>query len=50
MIGINIILLILLLLQEIKIFNKLVRDGMASVIDLGNNRIMVVTEGVEDEK
>ena len=30
--------------------NKLVRDGMASVIDLGNNRIMVVTEGVEDEK
>ncbi len=27
---------------------KLCRDGMASVIDLGNNRIMVVTEGVED--
>ena len=23
---------------------------MASVIDLGNNRIMVITEGVEDEK
>lgn len=29
---------------------KLVRDGMASVIGLGNNRIMVVTEGVEDER
>ena len=29
---------------------KLVRDGMASVIDLGNNRIMVVTEGIEDEE
>ena len=27
---------------------KLCRDGMATVIDLGNNRIMVVTEGVED--
>lgn len=33
--------------RDIKI-EKLVRDGMASVIDLGNNRIMVVTEGVED--
>ena len=29
--------------------NKLCRDGMATVIDLGNNRIMLVTEGVEDE-
>lgn len=28
---------------------KLCRDGMASVINLGNNRIMVVTEGVEDD-
>ena len=28
--------------------SKLCRDGMATVIDLGNNRIMVVTEGVED--
>ena len=28
--------------------SKLCRDGMASVIDLGSNRIMVVTEGVED--
>ena len=27
---------------------NLCRDGMASVIDLGNNRIMVVTEGVEE--
>ena len=23
---------------------------MASVVDLGNNRIMVVTEGIEDNK
>ena len=29
--------------------NKFIRDGMASVIDLGNNRIMVVTEGIEDD-
>ena len=29
---------------------KVCRDGMASVIDLGNNRIMVVTEGVEDQE
>jgi len=28
--------------------NKLVRDGMPTVINLNNNRIMVVTEGVED--
>ena len=28
--------------------SKLCRDGMASVIDLGNNRIMVVTEGIEN--
>lgn len=28
--------------------NKLCRDGMPTVIDLGNNRIMVVSEGVED--
>ena len=28
--------------------SKLCRDGMATVIDLGNNRIMLVTEGVED--
>ena len=28
--------------------SKLVRDGMASVVDLGNNRIMLVTEGIED--
>ena len=28
--------------------SKFVRDGMASVVDLGNNRIMVVTEGIED--
>ena len=28
--------------------SKLCRDGMASVIYLGNNRIMVVTEGIED--
>ena len=27
---------------------QLCRDGMATVIDLGNNRIMLVTEGVED--
>ncbi|MCR5756134.1 MAG: glycoside hydrolase [Acetatifactor sp.] len=27
---------------------KFVRDGMASVVDLGNNRIMLVTEGIED--
>lgn len=26
------------------------RDGMATVIDLGNNRIMVVTEGVETQE
>ena len=30
--------------------SKFVRDGMASVVDLGNNRIMVVTEGIEDNK
>ena len=28
--------------------SKLCRDGMVSVIDLGNNRIMVVTGGIED--
>ena len=28
---------------------KLCRDGMATVINLENNRIMLVTEGVEDE-
>lgn len=28
--------------------SKFIRDGMASVVDLGNNRIMVVTEGIED--
>lgn len=28
---------------------KLVRDGMATVVNLGRNRIMVVTEGVEDD-
>lgn len=28
--------------------SKFVRDGMASVVDLGNNRIMLVTEGIED--
>ena len=28
--------------------SKLCRDGMATVINLGNNRIMLVTEGVED--
>ena len=27
---------------------KFIRDGMASVVGLGNNRIMVVTEGIED--
>jgi len=27
---------------------KFVRDGMASAVDLGNNRIMLVTEGIED--
>ncbi len=27
---------------------KFIRDGMASVVDLGNNRIMLVTEGIED--
>ncbi|WP_302626932.1 family 43 glycosylhydrolase [uncultured Eubacterium sp.] len=30
--------------------SKFVRDGMASVVDLGNNRIMVVTEGIEDDR
>lgn len=30
--------------------SKFVRDGMASVVDLGNNRIMVVTEGIEDSQ
>ena len=29
---------------------KVCRDGMPSVIDLGNNRIMVVTEGVDDQR
>lgn len=29
---------------------KFVRDGMASVVDLGNNRIMLVTEGIEDSQ
>lgn len=28
--------------------SKFVRDGMASVVDLGNNRIMLVTEGIEE--
>lgn len=28
--------------------SKFIRDGMASVVDLGNNRIMLVTEGIED--
>lgn len=27
---------------------KFVRDGMASAVNLGNNRIMLVTEGIED--
>ena len=30
--------------------SKFIRDGMASVVDLGNNRIMVVTEGIEDSR
>ncbi len=29
---------------------KFIRDGMASVVGLGNNRIMVVTEGIEDNQ
>lgn len=29
---------------------KFIRDGMASVVDLGNNRIMLVTEGIEDSQ
>jgi len=28
--------------------SKFIRDGMASVVDLGNNRIMLVTEGIEE--
>lgn len=28
--------------------SKFIRDGMPSVVDLGNNRIMVVTEGIEE--
>jgi len=35
--------------RDVNIY-KVCRDGMASVIDLGNNRIMVVTEGVEDQE
>jgi hypothetical protein len=27
---------------------KFIRDGMASAVNLGNNRIMLVTEGIED--
>ena len=29
---------------------KVCRDGMPSVIGFGNNRIMVITEGVEDQE
>ena len=30
--------------------SKFIRDGMASVVGLGSNRIMVVTEGIEDTR